>query len=471
MTAEDTVPAHNLTLRPVLTVRSYSITYNLDGGAVSVANPTSYNVNSGDITLNNPTKEGYEFAGWTGSNGFVPSMSVTIQSGKTGNLSFTANWVKNYSITYNLNGGTVAVANPTSYNINSGDITLNNPTKEGYEFSGWTGSNGTTASTSVKIPKGSTGNKNYTGNWKANTYTVKFNANGGSGSMSNESFTYDTEKALTANAFTAPTATGYTYSFLGWSTNSAATSATYTDKQSVKNLTSTNNGTVNLYAIWSKTANTYKITYNGNGATGGSTAETSFTYGNTASVRSNGFTRTNYSFTGWNTKADGSGTPYAAGASYTSAANLTLYAQWKRESFTLEWAGGLLKYGKYLGSGSIIGSASNSGWKRIVYTDTSGKTAYADPYKAGSITIKADTAVNFQIVAGSNTSSQGYGSSYVSCSVAVNEAYSETVDFQEGRNYTLLSASWTPSESYSLTFYDECYSNGGIQNWDVTTKL
>lgn len=75
------------------------------------------------------------------------------------------------------------------------------------------------------------------------TYSVKFNANGGTGTMANESFTYGTAKALTANAFTR---TGYT--FQGWAT-SASGSKVYSDKQSVSNLT-TSGGVVNLYAVW-----------------------------------------------------------------------------------------------------------------------------------------------------------------------------------------------------------------------------
>ena len=75
-------------------------------------------------------------------------------------------------------------------------------------------------------------------------YSVKFNANGGTGTMANESFTYGTAKALTANAFTRE---GYT--FQGWAT-SASGAKVYNDKQSVSNLTATANGTVNLYAQW-----------------------------------------------------------------------------------------------------------------------------------------------------------------------------------------------------------------------------
>ena len=76
------------------------------------------------------------------------------------------------------------------------------------------------------------------------SYSVKFNANGGTGTMSNESFTYGTAQALTANAFTR---TGY--SFQGWAP-SASGSKVYNDKQSVSNLTETAGAVVNLYAVW-----------------------------------------------------------------------------------------------------------------------------------------------------------------------------------------------------------------------------
>ena len=93
------------------------------------------------------------------------------------NVSNTANaTIITYTIGYTLNGGSVATANPTSYNVTTATFTLNNPTKTGYTFAGWTGSGLSSASTSVSISKGSTGNKTYTATWTANTntpYTVK----------------------------------------------------------------------------------------------------------------------------------------------------------------------------------------------------------------------------------------------------------------------------------------------------------
>ncbi|MBR3133049.1 MAG: InlB B-repeat-containing protein [Clostridia bacterium] len=116
----------------------YTISYNLDGG-YNVVNPTTYNVESDEITLLNPVKPGYSFTGWTGSNGDTAQTEVTISTGSTGNKSYTANWTKdNYTISYDLDGGSVASSNPSSYSVDSSVITLNNPTKEGYTFSDWT---------------------------------------------------------------------------------------------------------------------------------------------------------------------------------------------------------------------------------------------------------------------------------------------------------------------------------------------
>ena len=85
------------------------------------------------------------------------------------------------------------------------------------------------------------------------TYSVKFNANGGSGTMSNEPYTYGTAKALMPNAFTR---TGYT--FQGWAT-SASGSKVYNDKQLVTNLTATAGAVVNLYAVWNWNIGTYMV--------------------------------------------------------------------------------------------------------------------------------------------------------------------------------------------------------------------
>ena len=78
---------------------------------------------------------------------------------------------------------------------------------------------------------------------------------------------------------------------------------------------------------------TYTVTYDGNGADSGKTTDnTAYATGTTATVKANGYTRNGYTFTGWNTKADGSGTPYKTGDWITMTGSVILYAQWTRNS-------------------------------------------------------------------------------------------------------------------------------------------
>ena len=218
---------------------SYSIVYTLNDGILATQNPTSYDITSATISINNPTKEGYSFAGWTGTGLDAASMTLSIPRGSTENRNYVANWSINsyrldlvkgqgistitgdglyefnstvtasctmlngyefaswsgdlttetfnmpasnatmtanakpiaYTITYNLNGGSETIPNPTSYDVTSATITLNKPTKIGnvdtgfYIFAGWTNPDLDVASLTLTIPQNSTGNREYTANW------------------------------------------------------------------------------------------------------------------------------------------------------------------------------------------------------------------------------------------------------------------------------------------------------------------
>ena len=149
------------------------------------------------------------------------------------------------------------------------------------------------------------------------TYTVSYNANGGSNAPSSQSKTWGYALTLTSNK---PTRTGYT--FVKWNTKSDGTG---TDYASGASYSSNSNNT--LYAIWRK--NTWVVTYKANGGTGSDFTDTK-TYNETLTLSSGtSFSRTYYSRLKWNTSADGGGTSYNLGGSYTSNANLTLYMIWK----------------------------------------------------------------------------------------------------------------------------------------------
>lgn len=117
------------------------------------------------------------------------------------------------------------------------------PVKEGYTFTGWYTDEACT--NKYTAPTVTSDITLYAG-FKAHQYSIKFNANGGSGEMANQSMTYDQSKALTANAFTKEH-----YRFKGWAT-SANGAVVYSNEQSVKNLTSTQGATIELFAQWER---------------------------------------------------------------------------------------------------------------------------------------------------------------------------------------------------------------------------
>lgn len=328
------------TVYAVWSRNNYTIGYTLNGGTVATANPTTYHAETNTFTLNNPTKPNYIFTGWTGSNGTTPQTTVTISKGSSGNRTYTANWrAEDYSITYNLGGGTVANANPASYTIESNAITLNNPTRTGYTFLGWTGSNGSTPQTTVTIAKGSTGTKSYTANWRADTYNITYNLAGGTLATANPT-TYTVE----SGAFTLhnPTKPGYT--FAGWTGTGLSAAAT------TVTVATGSTGARTYTATW--TPNNYTITYNYNGGHHRDNTAQTVTSATATSGSSNYYevawlwpTRAGYTFAGWYT-ADGAqvygADGYCIPCAYWDTANrwigtadLTVYAHWTANKYTV----------------------------------------------------------------------------------------------------------------------------------------
>ena len=157
-------------------VIEYTITLDTNGGpAVS---PIKYTVED-SFTLPYLLRTGYEFVGWTlDGSGMIPATPLIIYYGTTGNLCYKAEWrLAEYTITMDLDGG--SGQEKVVYTMTDEEFELPTPTRNGYEFVGWTGERITTPQTSVKIPKGSTGNKAYTANWKVIRYTITLVTNGG----------------------------------------------------------------------------------------------------------------------------------------------------------------------------------------------------------------------------------------------------------------------------------------------------
>ena len=206
---------------------------------------------------------------------------------------------------------------------------LPKPTLKGYTFNGWytKASGGTKITKTTKVKKDVT----YYAQWTANKYTIKFNANGGTGTMKPRSATYDKAVTLTANAFKRTN-----WSFLGWATKKDATEAKYTNKQKVKNLTATAGKTVTLYALWKR--NTYTVKFSANGGTGATKKQT-LDCGSSVALMKNTYKREGFVFAGWATKKGGK-VVYKNKTSVRdlakNGASVTLYAIWKPEAWAVK---------------------------------------------------------------------------------------------------------------------------------------
>ena len=418
-------------------LNKYTISFNANGGSGAPSSVTKYYGETVALPTTTPTRRGYTFSGWgtyssdTSAN-YQPGSNYSSNSSSTLYAIWTANVPEpeTYTVSYNANGGSGA----PSAQVKTENVTLTlsstKPTRSGYTFKGWSTSK--TATSPTYYAGGS-----YTANasatlyavWEQNaptTYTVSYNANGGSGAPSSQTKTHNVTLTLSS---TKPTRSGYT--FLGWSTSSTATSPTYYASGSY-----TANASATLYAVWSKNAPaTYTVSFNANGGSGAPSSVTK-TDGVTLYLPTTEPYRSNYEFLGWSTSSTATSPTYYAGGSFSRNANTTLYAVWEYspETYTVRYNanGGTgapssqtKTYGVNLTLSSTIPSRSGYnflGWSTSStatsatysaggsYTANAGATLYAvwekanyefsisnltvsdsEPYRYGEITVKVRT--------------------------------------------------------------------------------
>ena len=200
------------------TPKTYTITYNYDGGVKPAEdNPSSYTVEQGVSITKKPTRKGYTFTGWTGSGITEPQETISWNAGEeNGNKEYTANWkADEYTISYSYAGGDApAKDNPTKYTVNDKVSISNEPTRKGYTFTGWTGSGIDNPQKKISWNAGDeTGNKSYTANWTLDQYSISYDYAGGV-SPSTPNPTEYTVEDETVSIINKPTRKGYT--FTGW---------------------------------------------------------------------------------------------------------------------------------------------------------------------------------------------------------------------------------------------------------------
>ena len=234
---------------------AYNIKFVANGGSGTMST-ISVNVGaSRTLPANKFTRRCYAFTGWnrkangsgTAYKNKATVKNLTKTAGATVNL--YAQWkLKSgcYTVTYVLNSGTNNSANPKAYYYKDSVITLKNPTRTGYTFKGWYTNAKFTGSKVTKIAPSAKKNVKLYAKWAVNKYTVKFSANGGTGTMAAKTYTYGKTYTLPANAFKKSGG----YKFAGWNTKKDGSGKTYANKATVKNLSAKNGATVVLYAQW-----------------------------------------------------------------------------------------------------------------------------------------------------------------------------------------------------------------------------
>lgn len=225
-----------------------------------------------------------------------------------------------YSVTYNGNGNTGGSTSSQTKTYGTA-LTLrsNGFTRTGYAFKRW---NTTSSDSGTAYNAGAS----YTANAALALYAIwnpyiYYNANGGvATSMPDTQLkTYGSTLRLTSGV--TPTRAGY--AFKRWNTATDDSGTAYTPGQT---LAANDNTTKTLYAIWNPL-----ISYDANGGSG-APATAAKTYGEAFTVSTTTPTRTGYTFAGWNTAVNGSGTAYASGGTIPASMNVatTLYAQWTK---------------------------------------------------------------------------------------------------------------------------------------------
>lgn len=309
--------------------RTWSITYNANGGYNAPAKQTANVGQSITITYSKPTRSGYTFLGWSTWSGatepesaYTPGYSYMSEYDTTLYAVWRQNQTTQYSLSFNLQGGT------GSFNTLYGgygervQIPYTTPTKSGYTFKGWATYSGGSVSYQPGEYYTLYGDSTLYAVWQSTggttRYYLNFNLQGGSGTFNTLYGVYG-ERLLISSS--SPTKNGY--AFQGWSTSS-----TGSPQYQPGDYYTIYRNTI-LYAIWSESTQYCTITFNANGGSGAPSSQQKI-IGEQTYIPYTKPTRSGYTFLGWSTSSWATSADYQPGSTYTPYGDMTFYAVWKQ---------------------------------------------------------------------------------------------------------------------------------------------
>ena len=396
-------------------VTVYSVTLTKGTGISAVSGAGNY-ISGATVNIDATVEWSYTWSKWTQTSGGAQVSTLKAYSAEiSGNWAYTANATANtYYVYYDANGGTGAPATQSFYANTGTPISTTVPTYTGYTFQYWD-YEGHHFNPGDAIPNG-WGSFTLTAQWTANTYTVKYfdTYNNTTTPTSSVVCTYDQTYNYANGALQV--SEPY-YTFISWQTDSTSftpTNKTYNAEFS--NLSATNGAVINLYSLYSRT---FTLQYNANGGTGttASSTKTGYYIRPTANsqavaftVANNGYSKSGYTFSKWNTSANGSGSNYAEGSTYTltnahssgttgydySSGTITLYAQWTANAVTLTSSKDSLTLIYGYTSGNTVTMTAGGGSGTWVYSISNGTSFTISPTAAttGTATLTFKTGQN-----------------------------------------------------------------------------
>ncbi len=441
-------------------INKYKITAELDGGTVngSTSWSTTYTIKD-SVALPIPVKTGYTFLGWVekGTNG-TPNKNVVIPVGSTGDKTYVAKWeIKKFKVNINgiLDGG---AEQETTKGMGTFDVYVNgdllqnkhdwydyvdNATPYGTQIEiksikAETGRTYVKSSQSLKFTV--TGNVYMTLQFKTNEYTYRFNANGGTGIMSDIKAKHGISVKIPASTFKKDYHTQ-----TDWNTVAGGTDTKYALGGTISGYSGKDGDVVTLYAQWRK--NKVSISYHANGGKMGSGSGADYKIGTDGDIMKGSSKLMNTGIYGelitgedtvndlynvyavgyvtlvktgyhtvttsdWNTQTNGSGKSYDSMLAYKatdfadlkdSDKSVTLYANWKPNNYKVRYSGNGATSGTMTDSSHVYDTSkvlTRNAYARTGYTFTGwntksdGKgTAYADGASVKNLTANKDVVV------------------------------------------------------------------------------
>ena len=319
------------------TPNRFDVTFDANGGRFNSSGGSTWSEQQiTDTTYalpsTEPTRSGWAFEGWWTEQTGGAEVRYTTLVTATRTHTLYAHWrslANSMTVTFNSNGGTVVTPGTQTYVPGQTFGQFPVPTRRGYTFQGWwtEAVNGICMTEATEVPAA---DMELFAHWSPITYYVRFHANGGTGTMSDQPFTYDVRNALNTHTFTR---TGF--AFTGWATTPSG-QVRYAENASVVNLEEVQDRVVDLYAVWSGVG--YSVRFDSNGGTGIMDNQT-IAVGETQNLWSCAFARAGYTFAGWAvspTDAEAKKVTYRDGAAVKNLATsngavVPLYAVWVSE--------------------------------------------------------------------------------------------------------------------------------------------